>query len=165
MFINDILTTTEASELWGLDDSTLRRAVSSKKFVEGVDYRKSGKVWLITKSAMIRVYGNLEEKTIKDALLKVIQQYHNFKVEGDVEGDLEVLEYELLNAVNKLCELKLTKLEQVHHVITKHVYDTRFMIGNTSNRTSKDILEGLKEAVEGMSEDTLKNIFIKRYKK
>jgi hypothetical protein len=33
--------------------------VTSEKLVEGIDYKKSGKVWLITKGAMERLYGNL----------------------------------------------------------------------------------------------------------
>jgi hypothetical protein len=51
------MTFAEASELWGLGESTLRSTVRTDKLVEDVDYKKSGKVWLITKEAMSRVYG------------------------------------------------------------------------------------------------------------
>ena len=58
-----ILTFAEASDLWGLDSSTLRKLVTTKKLVDGVDYRKSGKVWLITRSAMERIYGEIKVET------------------------------------------------------------------------------------------------------
>ena len=55
------MTFAEATERWGLADSTLRKLVTTDKLQEGIDYRKSGKVWLITKKAMKKVYG--EPKT------------------------------------------------------------------------------------------------------
>lgn len=60
--IYDSMTFAEASEKWGLADSTLRKLVTTDKLKEGIDFRKSGKVWLITKEAMQRIYG--EPKTI-----------------------------------------------------------------------------------------------------
>jgi hypothetical protein len=57
VMINVVMTFAEASEKWELDDSTLRKLVTTNKLAEGTDYRKSGKVWLITKEAMIKVYG------------------------------------------------------------------------------------------------------------
>ncbi|WP_248922502.1 helix-turn-helix domain-containing protein [Olsenella intestinalis] len=47
----------DASELWGLSESTLRKAVSYGKIVSGVDARKFGKQWLVTRAAMEREYG------------------------------------------------------------------------------------------------------------
>lgn len=47
----------DASELWGLSESTLRKAVSYGKIVAGVDARKFGKQWVITSAAMHREYG------------------------------------------------------------------------------------------------------------
>lgn len=58
--IENILTFKEASEKWGLNDSTLRKLVTTDKLKEGIDYRKSGNVWLITKKAMESLYGKLE---------------------------------------------------------------------------------------------------------
>ena len=54
-----VFTFSEAAELWSIDSSTLRHRVTSEKLLEGIDYKKSGKVWLITKSAMERLYGIL----------------------------------------------------------------------------------------------------------
>ncbi len=47
----------DASELWGLSESTLRKAISYGKIAAGVDARKYGKQWIITKDAMFREYG------------------------------------------------------------------------------------------------------------
>jgi hypothetical protein len=48
----------DATDLWNLNESTLRKAVSYGKLVEGVDVKKFGKQWLITKTAMVREYGH-----------------------------------------------------------------------------------------------------------
>ncbi|HEY9059368.1 MULTISPECIES: helix-turn-helix domain-containing protein [Pseudobacteroides] len=55
--ISEVLTFSEAAEIWGIDPSTLRHKVTGEKLIEGVDYRKSGKVWLITMNAMEKLYG------------------------------------------------------------------------------------------------------------
>ena len=47
----------EATQLWGLHESTLRKAVAYGKFQEGQDIKKFGKQWVITRAAMERVYG------------------------------------------------------------------------------------------------------------
>lgn len=55
--LNDIMTFPEASKIWGLGESTLRSVVKQDRLKEGIDYRKSGSSWLITKAAMIKLYG------------------------------------------------------------------------------------------------------------
>ena len=57
--LNEVLTFREASQIWKLDDSTLRKMVKTDKLIEGIDFRKSGATWLITKKAMIKAYGEL----------------------------------------------------------------------------------------------------------
>ena len=47
----------DASDLWGLSEPSLRKAVSSGKIVAGVDARKFGKQWVVTYAAMHREYG------------------------------------------------------------------------------------------------------------
>ena len=47
----------DASELWGLSESTLRKAVSYGKIAPGIDARKYGKQWVVTRDAMQREYG------------------------------------------------------------------------------------------------------------
>ena len=47
----------DATELWGLNESTLRKAISYGKLVNGVDVCKFGKQWLVSIDAMKREYG------------------------------------------------------------------------------------------------------------
>lgn len=48
---------TDATELWGLNESTLRKAISYGKLIDGVDACKYGRQWVIATDAMIREYG------------------------------------------------------------------------------------------------------------
>lgn len=47
----------DATELWGLNESTLRKAIVYGKLVNGVDVCKFGKQWVISARAMEREYG------------------------------------------------------------------------------------------------------------
>lgn len=47
----------DATELWGLNESTLRKAISYGKLVNGVDVCKYGKQWVVSIDAMKREYG------------------------------------------------------------------------------------------------------------
>lgn len=53
-----LISFSDASELWGLSESTLRKAVAYGKIVSGVDARKYGKQWIVDREAMLREYGN-----------------------------------------------------------------------------------------------------------
>ncbi len=48
----------DATELWGLNESTLRKAITYGKLVNGVDVCKFGKQWVVSIEAMQREYGN-----------------------------------------------------------------------------------------------------------
>lgn len=50
----------EATDKWGLNESTLRKAVAYGKLKEDIDVKKFGKQWIITIDAMIREYGTPE---------------------------------------------------------------------------------------------------------
>lgn len=50
------MTFAEATELWKLKDGTLRKAVERNSFSDG-EARKSKGVWLVTKDAMLKRYG------------------------------------------------------------------------------------------------------------
>lgn len=53
-----LMSFSDASELWGLSESTLRKAVSYGKITPGSDARKFGKQWIVTRDAMYREYGS-----------------------------------------------------------------------------------------------------------
>ena len=48
----------DATELWALNESTLRKAISYGKLVNGVDVCKFGKQWVVSIEAMKREYGD-----------------------------------------------------------------------------------------------------------
>ena len=52
----------DATELWGLNESTLRKAISYGKLVDGVDVCKFGKQWVVSMDAMQREYGSRQER-------------------------------------------------------------------------------------------------------
>ena len=47
----------DATALWGLNESTLRKAIAYGKLVNGVDVCKFGKQWVVSVDAMKREYG------------------------------------------------------------------------------------------------------------
>lgn len=57
---DNLISFADATELWGLSESTLRKAVVYGKLVQGIDVRKFGKQWIVTRSAMEREYGKLK---------------------------------------------------------------------------------------------------------
>lgn len=52
----------DATELWGLNESTLRKAISYGKLINGVDVCKFGKQWVVSMDAMKREYGNITNR-------------------------------------------------------------------------------------------------------
>ncbi|OSB07984.1 hypothetical protein B2H97_16070 [Paraclostridium bifermentans] len=50
----------EATKLWGLKDSTLRKAVETGKLVADEDCKKFGRDWVVKETSMLREYGELK---------------------------------------------------------------------------------------------------------
>lgn len=59
--IQEVMTFPEACKRWNLGESTLRKAARSGRFLEN-EVRKSEKCWLVTRSAMERLYGEEPKK-------------------------------------------------------------------------------------------------------
>ncbi|WP_455044252.1 helix-turn-helix domain-containing protein [Lancefieldella rimae] len=49
-----LMSFSDASELWGLSESTLRKTIAYGKIVPGVDACKYGKQWVVDRDAMLR---------------------------------------------------------------------------------------------------------------
>lgn len=47
----------DATLIWGLNESTLRKAISYGKLINGIDVCKYGKQWIVSIKAMEREYG------------------------------------------------------------------------------------------------------------
>lgn len=54
-----LLAFSDATALWGLNESTLRKAISYGKLINGVDVCKFGKQWVVSINAMQREYGKV----------------------------------------------------------------------------------------------------------
>ena len=59
--IDEVVTVKEASSIVGKDVSSINRAISSGKLVEGIDCRKSGTTWLIDKESLLKVFKIVEK--------------------------------------------------------------------------------------------------------
>lgn len=53
-----LMSFSDATQLWGLNESTLRKAIVYGKLINGVDVYKFGKQWVISSEAMHREYGS-----------------------------------------------------------------------------------------------------------
>ena len=61
MKLDDVMTTQEAAELWNVTADALKqncRGRVKNGFKEG-EFRKSGKMWLVTRQGMERLYGKV----------------------------------------------------------------------------------------------------------
>lgn len=58
---DSLLSFAEASKLWKLQESTLRKAVQYNRFKIGLDIMKFGKQWVVTLEAMKREYGQIKQ--------------------------------------------------------------------------------------------------------
>lgn len=103
--IADIMSLSEAAKEWGLDDSTLRKLIKTDKVIEGVDYRKSGNVWIITRECMHKIYG----KNIKQ-----IKTEENYKKEAQEKRKKE--------AEENYKKIKKKEIEE-NQIALKKVYD------------------------------------------
>ena len=55
----------EVAEIYGIDDSCLRKQVARGKFVIGEGVKKMGRTWIITEQAMIKSFGALKFEEYK----------------------------------------------------------------------------------------------------
>ena len=56
-----LIAMSDATEMWGLNESTLRKAISYGKLIEGLDAQKFGKQWIVSEESMLREYGKPKE--------------------------------------------------------------------------------------------------------
>ena len=52
-----LIALSDATQIWGLNESTLRKAIAYGKLINGQDVCKFGKQWVISSEAMNREYG------------------------------------------------------------------------------------------------------------
>lgn len=52
-----LMALSDATVIWGLNESTLRKAIIYGKLINGIDVCKYGKQWVVSTASMIREYG------------------------------------------------------------------------------------------------------------
>ena len=67
----------EVAEIYGIDDSCLRKQVARGKFVIGEEVKKMGRTWIITEQAMIKSFGALKFEEYKKKQQKKEQAKEN----------------------------------------------------------------------------------------
>lgn len=70
MFFDECLTPQDIAEIWRINDSTIRKAIVSDKFIIGDDCQKFGRQWVFQLEAACRVWGAkpLSENRVKSML-------------------------------------------------------------------------------------------------
>lgn len=71
MKLDDVMTTQEAAERWNVTADSLKqncRGRVKNGFKEG-EFKKSGKMWLVTRQGMERLYGKEKINLIDDLML------------------------------------------------------------------------------------------------
>lgn len=84
MNLQHVYTFTEAAEKWNLSDgSVLRNAVRSGRLEERY-YKQSGKVWLVVKEGMEKLYGTLPQYSILGFVQEKDNDINGFGVIADI---------------------------------------------------------------------------------
>ena len=52
----ELLSLSEAAEIWRIDESTIRKAIAQGRLVDGEDCRKFGKQWVVTTRGMANAF-------------------------------------------------------------------------------------------------------------
>lgn len=58
---DELYSLSDAAAIWDKADATIRQGILRGKFVDGVDCKKFGKQWVITRESLVREYGEPKE--------------------------------------------------------------------------------------------------------
>lgn len=56
----------EVAQIYGMNDSSLRKQVARNKFIIGKEIKKMGRTWIITEQAMVKNFGTLKFEEYKE---------------------------------------------------------------------------------------------------
>ena len=83
---NGLYTFQDVAKIYNMDNSTLRKQVSSPKLIEGKDVKKFGKTWLITEQAMVQHFGSgMLQLYNKELTLKQVREENQAKIKKEIE--------------------------------------------------------------------------------
>ena len=60
IILNEVMTVTEAAQNMGIAEGTIRDAIRRNRLVQGIDYRKAGRITLVSRKAIERIWGNIK---------------------------------------------------------------------------------------------------------
>lgn len=137
--VNNVMTLSEAATKWGLTEGALRKAISFHRFkVE--EYRKAGRITLITKEGMERVYGRIKLRKLEKVTYKEMERFiidnmeSNYNVinvlsqeVGELENGCEMI-FEMYD-----CKFKITrevKIIDEENEIIEDLYDVEKLYYN-----------------------------------
>lgn len=94
---NQLLSLSEAAEIWGIDESTIRKAIAAGRIKTGWDCRKFGKQWVVTAEAMRKTFNpygrtwpdflaDLREKETGQMNLRKARTMKQTKVQEKAQG-------------------------------------------------------------------------------
>lgn len=135
----DLHSLKEAADIWHLEESTIRKAIASNRFVEGKDVKKFGKQWVVTKNAMEREYGILVKKD-------EIEEPNEKKAE-----DIYYFVFELVNAYSSKYKEKTKKVNSTFkkNNIYEYIYECFDYLHLLSiNENVKDIRSRIRRGIK-----------------
>ena len=72
--INDVMILSEAAELWGITEGALRKAIAFNRF-RFEEFRKAGRITLITRNGMERVYGLMKPMSLQKVTYEEMERF------------------------------------------------------------------------------------------
>ena len=135
----DLYSLKEAADIWHLEESTIRKAIASNRFVEGKDVKKFGKQWVVSKNAMEREYGILVKKD-------EIEEPNEKKAE-----DIYYFVFELVNAYSAKYKEKTKQVNSTFkkNNIYEYIYECFDYLHLLSiNENVKDIRSRIRRGIK-----------------
>ena len=56
--LENVMTMQDAAQYIGITEGSIRNAIRNNRLKEGIDYKRSGRIIIVLKSAVIREWGN-----------------------------------------------------------------------------------------------------------
>jgi hypothetical protein len=56
--LDEVMTMQDAAQYIGISEGSIRNAIRNNRLKDGIDYKRSGRIIIVLKSAVIREWGN-----------------------------------------------------------------------------------------------------------
>ena len=136
----DLLSLKEASNIWNVEESVLRRHILNGKFIIDIDAKKFGKQWIITRQAMERLYGIIDNSNSTNV------QYSDSK-----KRDIYYLLSDCIITYSnkyKLDTIETSKLFKKYNLF-KYIYDCYdYLHLSNTNNIVKDLVSRIRRDIK-----------------